>query len=189
MKKISVSDVMTRNANTIGKEANLLECAKRMVRKRTGSLVLTDGKYLAGFISNKDILWALIKQPNADLSTIKAKDISPRKIHTIKYSENLEYAINKMKKLKIFRLPVVNGKELVGILTMKDILNFHPELYGDLKEASSIREEEEKLARLNQHQDRDDEADDWGICEECGEKDSLYREEGSLVCSSCLSQD
>ncbi|MBU2616783.1 MAG: CBS domain-containing protein [Nanoarchaeota archaeon] len=184
MRNILVSDVMTRNVNTIERDANLLECAKKMVRKRTGSLVIVDKKSIAGFISNKDILWALIKKSQSALSEIKAKDISPKKIYTIKPSDSLEDAIKKMKKLKLFRLPVVDGKELVGLVTMKDILNFHPELYEDLREVSHIREEEEKLKRLSLAEKRV--VVDYGVCEECGEKDTLYRENGNLVCASCL---
>ena len=62
MKNILVADVMTRTPITLKPDTNLLECAKKMVRKRVGSLPITIKKRLIGFISEKDILWALIKK-------------------------------------------------------------------------------------------------------------------------------
>src|SRR3990167_6450474 len=104
VENIFVSDIMTQNPATISPETNLLECAKIMVRKRAGSLVIIDkGKNLLGFISRRDILWALVKKSREDLGKIKAIDISPKKIATIKPNNTIEDAMNKMKKMKFER--------------------------------------------------------------------------------------
>ena len=66
MKAIIVADVMTRSPIVIKPETNLLECAKKMVRKRVGSLLIIEKKKLVGFLSRKDILWALIKKSKKD---------------------------------------------------------------------------------------------------------------------------
>jgi len=183
MRKILVADVMTRDPITIKPNTNLLDCTKKMVRKRVGSLLIIDKKKLVGFISRKDILWALIKKSKKDLSKIKAIDISPKKIATIKPSFTIGQAINKMKKLKFDRLPVIHEKELVGMITIKDILNFSPELYPELDEFAKIREESKKLRRIKKAKSR--ESMHEGICEECGHQDILYRVHGMLVCESC----
>jgi signal-transduction protein with cAMP-binding, CBS, and nucleotidyltransferase domain len=154
-----------------------------MARGRVGSLLIVNQKKLEGFITQRDILWALVKKPSADLTKIMAIDISPKKIITIKQDANLREAISKMNKTKFDRLPVVNGSELIGIITAKDILNFHPEVYPELEEVSRIREEEEKLKRLNELKESAVVTD--GICEECGNRDELYRIHGMLVCASC----
>lgn len=185
MERILVSDVMTREPVTINSNASLLDCAKKMARSRVGSLLIVDKKKLAGFITQRDILWAFIKKPKADLSKIMALDISPKKIVTIKQNANLKEAISKMNKTKFDRLPVVNGNELIGIVTAKDILNFHPEVYPELEEVSKIKEEEEKLKRIKKLTDSDSAIVVDGICEECGQRDSLYRVNGMLVCESC----
>ena len=89
MYKILVSDIMTRKPLVISPNANLLECAKKMVKKKTGSLLLVEKKKLIGLISTQDILWALVKKSQKDLSSIQAKDISPKKIAVIKPSATL----------------------------------------------------------------------------------------------------
>jgi CBS-domain-containing membrane protein len=88
-----------------------------------------------------------------------------------------------MKLKKFDRLPVVDkGKELVGIVTIKDILNFNPEYYPELEEFAEIREEQEKLNRIKR---KEVAVTEDGICEECGGRDILYRFNGMLICGSC----
>jgi len=180
MKQILVADIMTREPITTKPDTNLLDCAKIMVKKRVGSLLIVDKKRLVGFISRKDILWALIKKSKQDLSKIKARDICSKKIATIKPSITIEEAIKKMKRVKFERLPVIHEKELVGIITVKDILNFHPEFYPELEEFAKVREETKKLKRIKKTEKIHD-----GLCEECGNHELLSKFNGMLVCESC----
>jgi len=185
MKKITVADVMTRNPVTASPDDNLLECAKKMIRKRVGNLVLIEkkDKKVVGFLSQRDILWALIKKSKKDLKDIKAKDVSVKKIFTIKPIEGIQKALERMNKKRVKRLPVVEkGKKLVGIISSKDILTFKPEFYPELEEFAKIREEQEKLNRIKR---KEVAVTEHGICEECGERDILYRFNGMLVCESC----
>jgi len=183
MKEILVSDIMTRFPVTIAPETNLLECAKKMVRKRVGALLITNKKDLVGFISQRDILWALIKKSQKSLSDIKAGDISPKKLGTIKPEITIEQAIKRMNKLKFDRLPVVQGKELVGIITAKDILNFKPEFYPEISEYNKIREEWQKLRRVKKAREKEIRSE--GLCEECGNNEFLFKVNGMLICESC----
>ena len=183
MENILVADVMTRGPVTAKPDDNLLNCAKKIVKKKVGTLLIVDKKKLIGFINERDILWALVKKSKKDLSNIKAIDISAKKIISIRPSATIKEAINKMKKLKFERLPVINNNQLVVIITAKDILNFHPEFYPELEEFARIREEQKKLKRIKKAKDRN--AVSEGICEECGESEILYRVNGMLICESC----
>lgn len=179
---ILVSDVMTRTPVTAKPDANLLDCARKMVKKKVGSLLLVKDKRLVGFISEEDILWALVKKSRKDLASIKAIDISPRKIAKIDPYRSVKDAIVKMKKLGFERLPVIHEGKLVGMITSKDIFNFHPEFYPELEEMTAIREESRKLKRVKEagkKSVRD------GICEECGNRDILSSFNGMLICESC----
>ena len=183
MERILVADIMTRDPVTIGPGATLLDCAKMMVKKRVGSLLITNQKKLIGFIDEKDILWAMIKKSKEDLSKIIALDIAPRKIATTNPFISIKEAVKKMKKLKFERLPVIHNGELVGIITSKDILEFYPELYAELDEMSEIREEYRKLLRVKKAKIIPRTRD--GICEECGKRDILFKVNGMLMCESC----
>ena len=183
MNKILVADIMTRDPIKIPPNTTLLECAKQMVKKRVGNLLIVDDNRLVGFISQKDILWALVKKSKKDLSKIRAIDISPKKIATIKPEDSIETTLQKMKKLKFERLPVIQDGKLLGIITIKDILNFHPEFYKELDEFSRIKEETEKLKRIKEAKNRQFMHN--GICEECGNIDALYKIDERILCESC----
>lgn len=181
MHNILVSDIMTRDPVVIRPNTNLLDCAKVMVKKKLGSLLLVDNKRLVGIISRKDILWALVKKSRQDLSKIRAIDISARKIATVKPTSTIKEVLSKMNKFRFQTLPVVNEGEFVGLITVRDILNFHPELYPELEEFAQIREESEKLKRMKKAKTDQRE----GYCEECGNYDLLYKVHGTLICESC----
>ena len=85
-----------------------------------------------------------------------------------------------MKKLKFKKLPVIHENNLVGLITVRDILNFNPEFYPELEEFAKIREESNKLKRIKK---RDQISE--GICEECGNYDILQKFNGILICETC----
>lgn len=185
MNHVLVSDIMTRQVISVKPETNLLDCAKVLIKKRVGSLILAEGKKIKGFLSTQDILWAIVKKAKSDLSKIKASDISPRKIITIKPEASLDEAIKKIKKFKFQKLPVIKNGEIIGIISLRDIVTFYPEMNDQFKELEDVKEETDKLKRLEGSRDiivvRD------GICEECGDRGPLYRMNGMLVCASCMS--
>lgn len=184
MRKIAVSDMMTREPITIGPDTNLLECAKMMVKKNVGSLLIVEKRHLLGIISQYDILWAITKKSPNELQKIKAIDISPRKIATIRPDSTVNDAINKMKNLKFERLPVIKEKELVGLITIKDILNFNPQFYPEIEEFSKIREESRKLKMIEKANERGNFSSE-GICDECGNYGVLLNSGGTFICESC----
>ena len=184
MSDIKVADLMTRNPVKTSPDADLLKCARNIVRKKVGSLLLVENKKFIGFISYHDILWAVVKRPKEELEQIRARDISPKKIIKVKPDAPLDEALKKMKKYKFERLPVVQGGELVGMITARDILNFYPEFYRELDEFKQIREESQKLNRIKGVTGR---TSGDGICEECGQTDVLYKVDGMLLCESCAS--
>lgn len=186
MEIIHVADVMTRDPMTARPDDDLLKCSKKMVKKRVGSLVLVDEENkVVGFLSQKDILWAIVKKSKKDLKNISAKQVAAKKVVTIRPDADIREAVKKMEKKKFDRLPVVlKGKKLVGIVTVKDILSFQPEIYPELEEYAKIREEQEKLKRIKHSKNR--EFMHEGVCEECGETDLLYKIDGRIICESCM---
>jgi len=183
MKKIMIADIMTKEPVIVKPGVNLAECTKKMVAKNVGSLLIVDGKKLVGILTEKDILWALLKKAKKELELIKAEDIATKKIATIKPTLTIREAIDRMKKLKFERLPVIQENQLVGIVTAKDILNFNPEFYPELEEFAKIREQSSKLRKFEKAKDTKFVRE--GICEQCGKKDLLCKMNGMLLCESC----
>jgi CBS domain-containing protein len=184
MKKIGVKvgDVMTRDFISIKPNVSVLDCAKKMVKNHVGSLIILENNELKGIITEKDIIWALTKRSKKDLSRINCYDITPRKVATIRPDVDLIEALQRMKKTKFRRLPVIVNKKVIGLLTLKDILRIEPDLFDIACATSSmqIREEDEKKERKESPK-----SFSAGICEECGNSDILYKVDGSLICESC----
>ena len=180
MKEITVADVMTRNPLTVSPETTLFDCVKKMLKnKLVGFPIVQKGK-LIGFITQRDILWTLIKLKKiTDLGKIKAIEVSPKKLVTVNPNMPIEKAIKKMK--KYYRLPVIINEKLVGIIAATDVLLFNPKYVSEFEELSRIKEESEKLKRLKL-KSRPQE----GICEECGNYSSLFSEDGELICGRCI---
>jgi len=185
MNHVLVSDIMTRQLISVKPDTTLLNCAKILIKKKIGSLLLIEDKKLRGLISTQDILWAVVKKSPSDLSKIKALEISPRKLITTKPEAKLEDVVKKIKKFRFEKIPVVKNGEAVGIVTLGDIVNFYPEINPQFKEFDLVKEETEKLKRLEGAKERVAFRD--GICEECGDRGPLYRVNGMLVCASCMS--
>lgn len=177
---VKAGDIMTRNFISVSPDTSLLDCAKKMVKKRVGSLVLVEDNHLNGIITEGDIIWAMAKKSRRELSKIKASEIAPRKIVTIKPSADLYDALQKMKKTKYRWLPVTVKKNIIGFLTLKDILRIEPSLFEMASEIMQIREEGSKLKKRRAGEDFTE-----GLCEECGNYNLLYSVDNRMICEDC----
>ncbi len=178
---IKVGDLMTRNFIHVSPETDLKECARTMVKKRVGSLIVKEGDKLKGILTEKDIIWAIVKKSKDDLKNIKAKELMKRKVVTIKPGADITDAMNKLKKKKVRKLPVVENGKVIGFLTAKDVLKVDPGLFEMIAETLKIREETEKLKRKDIEAPRKQ-----GICEECGDYEILYHDEEQWLCDKCF---
>lgn len=180
---MKIGDLMTRDFTHVSPSMNLKECAKIMIKKRVGSLIIKEGSSLRGILTEKDIVWAVSKKSKKDLKDIEAKDLMKRKVVTIKPGADIADAMQKFKKKKVRRLPVVENGKLIGIITANDILRIDPGLFQIMSETIKIREETEKLKRSDI-----DALQKQGTCEECGEFDVLYHDESQWLCEPCYTK-
>lgn len=179
MRRISVGDVMTHNFVSLTPKSSLHDCAKKMARERVDSLLITEGKRLIGILTSRDILWAITKKPGLDMKKIRGVDIATRKLAVIKPSADISQAIDKMRASNFRRLPVITNDELIGVVTLKDILAVEPHFYAEIRSLMDVREEDRKLEQteLSPHIE--------GLCENCGALSDLLRVEGQMLCPDC----
>jgi len=177
---VKVGDIMTRNFISVKPDTSILDCAKKMVKKRVGSLILKEKDKLKGILTEGDIIWAMTKKSRGDLKKIKASEIAPRKLITIKPSADLYEALQKMKKTKYRWLPVTVKGNVIGFLTLKDILRIEPSLFDTAQEILQIKEKSQKLKRRKAGEKFEE-----GLCEECGNHGILYKVDNRMICESC----
>lgn len=179
MRRISVGDIMTRNFVALDPKASLHDCAKKMAREHVDSLLLTQDKKLVGILTSRDILWAITKKPGLDLNKVRGIEIAAKKLAVIKPSADISQAIEKMRASNFRRLPVISEGEILGVITVKDILAVEPELYAEMRSLMEVREEHIKREKIGRPYPIE------GLCENCGALSELLRVEGQLLCPDC----
>ena len=171
---------MTRHFAAVSPEFNVLDCARKMIKEDVTSVLVVKDKKLLGILTQTNIIWALTKKPGLDLKTVNVMDIAARKVAVIKPSADISQAFQKMKRLGFRRLPVLSRGDVVGILTIKDILRVEPEFYIKATSLLDIREEAQKLRRISHGEDEEE-----GFCDECGSFADLLKVEGRVLCQDC----
>lgn len=179
---VKVGDIMTRNFVSVKPDESLINVAREMMKKHVGSLVVKDGQHIKGIITERDVVWAIVKRQ--DLKQIKAKDIMTRRVVSIAPSKDINDVVKRMRKTKFKILPVVVKNRVLGVVTIKDILRLQPSLIDAVKESIDIKEETEKTRRSRAALT----GETWikeGECSECNAYGLLYNVDGKLLCESC----
>lgn len=112
---LHVSSAMQRALTTIDRTTDAKEAAWLMVEKGILSLPVTDGEKLVGIITATDLLKHL------EHSRQKLEKVMSRQVATIAPSKRLVHARRVMLDEKISRFVVMDGEEVAGILTEKDV--------------------------------------------------------------------
>jgi CBS domain-containing protein/ribosomal protein S27AE len=185
---IKVGDVMTRNFVSVKPDLSIAQCAKVMVKKRVGSVIVKHGDNLKGILTEGDIVRTVAGKKNP--AKIKVKDIMSKSPVTIGPSEDMYDALVKMRAKKIRWLPVTVKNSVIGLLTIKDILRIEPSLFDIVSEMNPIKEEIEKFKAIKMRKIRASLArgEVWikeGECQECGAYGILFNVDERLICEEC----
>jgi len=124
---IKVAKIMTKNPVITSKDELLPRAARKMLSNNVGCLIVKEGDTLIGIVTEKDIVEDAVGK-ELDIKKTKIKDIMSTGMIIISPDADILDAIKKMKKNDVRRLPVVKGRKLLGLLTMKDIIRAEPEL-------------------------------------------------------------
>ena len=130
-------DIMTSGADYVSSDATVLDAAKKIASDNVGSLPICDNGKLKGMITDRDIVVKVLAK-GGDPGTTKVIDLIQGEVVTIGADDSVETALQTMAKHQVRRLPVIDGTELVGIVSQADVArNLPEEKDGDLVEAIS----------------------------------------------------
>lgn len=132
-------DYMTGSAECVGANETLEQAAQKMVQLDVGSLpICGDDNRLKGVVTDRDIVVKCLAT-SGDPPTTLAGDLGEGKPVTIGADDPIEEAISPMQKHQLRRLPVIDGHDLVGMLSQADIARSYPrDRVGDLVEFISF---------------------------------------------------
>jgi CBS domain-containing protein len=118
---MQVSEIMTRNVETIPPDASLQQAAAAMEALGVGSLPVCDGQRLVGAITDRDIV---IRGVAAGLSPVEGQ-VSDCMTEDIAYAfcdEEADEVLERMKTLQVRRMAILDrNKILAGIVSLGDI--------------------------------------------------------------------
>ena len=131
-------DVMTPNAECVGENETLLDAAKKLADRGYGSMpICGEDNRLKGMLTDRDIVVKALAK-GRDPATTRAGELGEGKPVTIGADDSLRDALKTMAQYKVRRLPVIDGHELIGIVSQADLArNIDEEKVGDLVEAIS----------------------------------------------------
>ncbi len=116
-----VRDGMNRNLVTVGPQHTLREAARRMAAAEVGAAVVLDPDGVGpGIFTERDLLRACGAGEDLDVALVEAHLRQRLKYAAADWP--LERAAEEMVRLRFRHVVVLDGSEVVGILSMRDIV-------------------------------------------------------------------
>jgi CBS domain-containing protein len=133
-------DIMSDDCTCIGENDSVLDAAKRLADLDVGALpICGEDDRLKGMLTDRDIVIKVLAA-GQDPASVKAGELGQGdgQTVTIGADDPIDEALRTMIDHKVRRLPVIDGRRLVGIISQADIAtNLDEERVGDLVEAIS----------------------------------------------------
>jgi CBS domain-containing protein len=135
---MQLSEILTRDVETIRPETSAREAAQRMRSRDVGSLPVCDGNRLLGMVTDRDLTLRVLAE-GRDANATQVKDAMTPDVCYAFEDDDVRRAADLMKERQIRRLPVVDrDKKLVGIVAIGDIATHATDqLTGDTLEKVS----------------------------------------------------
>lgn len=116
----SVRDVMTPDPVTVDITATAVEAARAMRDADVGAVIVLDDGAVGGIVTDRDITVRAVAD-GADPNGITLSEICTPSPTTISPDTSVDEALEIMQAEAIRRLPVVEGEQPVGIVSLGDL--------------------------------------------------------------------
>lgn len=104
-------------------DASVLDAVKRMVDANVGALLVTEEGEIAGIVTERDYLRRVALEGRTDRDT-PVRDIMSSPLIVAPTQMTLEECMSLMTDHRIRHVPVVDGGEVVGIVSIGDVVKF-----------------------------------------------------------------
>jgi CBS domain-containing protein len=117
-----VSDHYQKDVATIPAEATARDAAIAMRTRAVGSVVILRGGEPVGILTDRDLLERVVAE-GKDAAETSTADVMSQPLHVVDPEDPLDRVVELMSARGIRRIPVVREGELVGIVTLDDVLS------------------------------------------------------------------
>ena len=131
-------DVMTGSAECVGENDSVLDAATKLTKLDVGAMpICGEDNRLKGMLTDRDIVVKVLAQGRDPAST-RVGELAEGKPVTIRADDSVAETLETMARYKVRRLPVIDGHDLVGVISQADIAtNLSDEDTGRLVEIIS----------------------------------------------------
>lgn len=116
----TVGGVMTTAPLTVGQEQTLTDAARQMRDADVGVLIVTDGGQVRGVLTDRDIVVRAVAD-ELDPRTTRLADVITHDLIAVSPNDDVDTAVELMRTHAVRRLPVLDGEELVGVVSLGDL--------------------------------------------------------------------
>jgi CBS domain-containing protein len=120
---MQVRNLMKQPVVTVSADQSVRQAARRMQEHTIGAVVVTDGDRLAGILTERDVLHAVAT--DRDLDQISAAELMTTELVTAGPNWEVVVAASVMTSNRIRHLVVMNNDELLGVLSLRDVLSVY----------------------------------------------------------------
>lgn len=114
-----VKEIMTRGVVTIEEDKMAIDAARLMTEKGVGCLVVVREGKVVGIVTERDMVVRVISQ-GLDPRMIKVGQFMTKPVITCPSETSIVDLVKLMSRYRIRRVPVVDGENLMGIVTSYD---------------------------------------------------------------------
>ena len=120
----TVSQIMNKRPKSVGPKISIASAAKAMRTSRVGSLLVKKGKQLVGIVTDTDIVRRAVAS-GKPLGKLTVEKIMTTPICTIEGSQSIDDAQDMMADLGVRHLAVTQAGEIIGVVSVRDVLMFY----------------------------------------------------------------
>jgi CBS domain-containing protein len=114
------------NVETIGADASLFDAVRRLGEKRIGALPVVEDGRIVGILSERDIIYSLRDHGRDALDWAVGQVMSSPAI-TVDLGTDVMAALALITQRRIRHLPVVEGGQILGIVSIGDLVKYRME--------------------------------------------------------------
>lgn len=113
--------IQNRPVFSVRHDATVFEATKYMAEKNVGAVAVYDGTRLVGIFSERDVTTRVVAR-GLDPGTVLVEQAMTKDLVVAEAGESEESCLRKMKAANCRHLPVVSGERLLGLISLRDLL-------------------------------------------------------------------
>jgi CBS domain-containing protein len=131
-----ISEKEIKELLTVDPKKPVIDALTIMAKYKIGALIVMDGIKMVGVISERDYAREIILEGKSSKET-KVEEIMTKKVLTLSAEDKFEKGLEIMTQKRIRHMPVINGTELVGMVSqgdlVKEMISYQKELIKELE--------------------------------------------------------